>query len=140
MATSANARYIMYLTGYHIPPPRPIQTNSFSRQHTEVPEPALVSQITHVAIAFMQSSTFNQENPTSWPFFTTVEEVRSKFAKGTAIMVAIGGWGDTAGFSKAAETESSRKLFAQNVKAMLDYTGADGGTFFPTYFLSTDFK
>ncbi|KAH6715555.1 glycoside hydrolase superfamily [Leptodontidium sp. MPI-SDFR-AT-0119] len=109
MATLANARYIMYLTG----------------QHNNVPEPGMVSEITHVAIAFMQSSTFNQENPSAWPFFTTVEEVRSKFAKGTSIMVAIGGWGDT-GFPKAAETESSRKLFAKNVKAMVDYTGADG--------------
>ena len=41
-------------------------------------------------------------------------------------MVAIGGWGDTAGFSVAAATESSRKLFAQNVKLMIDATGADG--------------
>jgi hypothetical protein len=30
------------------------------------------------------------------------------------------------GFSKAAKTEESRKLFASNVKAMLDATGADG--------------
>jgi len=85
----------------------------------------LVSEITHVAIAFMQSSTFNEANPTSFPFFTTVSEVRSKFTTGTAIMVAIGGWGDT-GFSKAAETDGSRKRFAKNVKAMVDHTGADG--------------
>ncbi|PVH81673.1 glycoside hydrolase family 18 protein [Cadophora sp. DSE1049] len=109
MTASVNARYIMYLTG----------------QHNDVPEPTLVSQITHVAIAFMQSSTFNQANPSAWPSFTTVEEVRSKFANGTSIMVAIGGWGDT-GFPRAAETSSSRKLFAKNVKAMIDYTGADG--------------
>ncbi|KAK0099777.1 hypothetical protein ONS96_008273 [Cadophora gregata f. sp. sojae] len=109
MAPLANARYIMYLTG----------------QHNDVPEPALVSQITHVAIAFMQSSTFSQASPSEWPFFTTVEEVRSKFVQGTSIMVAIGGWGDT-GFPIAAQTSSSRKLFAKNVKAMVDYTGADG--------------
>jgi GH18 family chitinase len=74
----------------------------------------------------MQSSTFNEPNPSSWPFFTSVQEVRSKFAPGTAIMVAIGGWGDTAGFSKAARTDESRKLFTKNVKAMVDATGADG--------------
>ncbi|KAE8446153.1 hypothetical protein EG329_012526 [Mollisiaceae sp. DMI_Dod_QoI] len=74
----------------------------------------------------MQSSTFNQPNPTLWPLFTTVEEVRSKFAPGTAIMVAIGGWGDTAGFSEAAKTVKSREVFAKNVKAMVDVTGADG--------------
>ncbi|CZT46350.1 related to extracellular chitinase [Rhynchosporium secalis] len=109
MASLTNARYIMYLTG----------------QHNNVPKPDMVSNITHVAIAFMQSATFNEENPTQWPFFTTVEEVRSKFARGTTIMVAFGGWSDP-GFSKAAKTESSRKLFARNAKAMVDFTGADG--------------
>lgn len=90
-----------------------------------MPKPTLVSDITHVAIAFMQSSTFNEANPSSFPFFTTVTEVRSKFAKGTAIMVAIGGWGDT-GFPKAAESDESRARFARNLKAMVDHTGADG--------------
>lgn len=41
-------------------------------------------------------------------------------------MVAIGGWGDTEGFAVGAATESSRKLFAKNVKMMVDATGADG--------------
>ncbi|KAF8865965.1 glycoside hydrolase [Acephala macrosclerotiorum] len=110
VAFPVSARYIMYLTG----------------QHNLVPEPPLVKDVTHVAIAFMRSSKFNQEIPTSWPFFTTIDNVRSKFAPGTAIMVAIGGWGDTAGFSEAARTEGNRKLFARNVKAMVDSTGADG--------------
>ena len=91
-----------------------------------VPELPLVSDITHVALAFMQSKTFNVDNQTEWPLFTTVEAVRPKFSPGTAIMVAIGGWGDTQGFSVAAKTDESRKRFATNVKAMLDATGADG--------------
>ena len=41
-------------------------------------------------------------------------------------MIAIGGWGDTAGFDVAAETDCTRKLFAQNVKKMVEATGADG--------------
>jgi GH18 family chitinase len=86
----------------------------------------MVSDITHVELAFMPSSTFNEMQPSEWPLFTTVEAVRSQFAPGTAIMVAIGGWGDTEGFSTAAATDSSRKLFARNVKTMVDYTGADG--------------
>jgi len=85
----------------------------------------MVSDITHVAIAFMQSSIFNEKSVSDWPLFTTVDEVRSKFAEGTKIMVAIGGWGDT-GFSKAAATVNTRRLFAKNVKAMVDATGADG--------------
>lgn len=42
------------------------------------------------------------------------------------MMVAIGGWGDSEGFAKAASTTERRRLFAQNVKAMVDQTGADG--------------
>ena len=42
-------------------------------------------------------------------------------------MVAVGGWGDTAGFEIAAATEDGRKLFARNMKLMVDATGADGG-------------
>lgn len=97
-----------------------------SRQHDVVPELSLVSEISHVALAFMRSSTFNEPDVSEWPLFTTVEQVRPKFAKKTKIMIAIGGWGDTSGFSRAASTESNRKLFAQNVKAMVEHTGADG--------------
>lgn len=41
-------------------------------------------------------------------------------------MVAIGGWGDNAGFSTAAVSETSRSTYAQNVAAMLASTGLDG--------------
>ena len=74
----------------------------------------------------MTSAIFNKAEPSSWPLFTTVERTRSQFAPGTAIMVAIGGWGDAEGFDVAAATERSRKLFAQNVKKMVEATGADG--------------
>lgn len=96
------------------------------RQHYVVPDLSLVSDVTHVALAFMRSSIFNVPDGSEWPLFTTVEEVRRQFSNGTAVMVAIGGWGDTTGFSKAAATDSSRKLFARNVKAMIEKTGADG--------------
>ncbi|KAF2715307.1 glycoside hydrolase family 18 protein [Pleomassaria siparia CBS 279.74] len=103
-------RYIMYLTG----------------QHNVVPEPFLVANITHVALAFMRSEAFNDVDPSEWPLFTTVSEARSKFAAGTKIMVAIGGWGNTDGFSQAAKSEESRELFAKNVGKMIKVTGADG--------------
>jgi GH18 family chitinase len=86
----------------------------------------MVQDITHVIMAFMQSSAFNVPGATEWPLFSTVQEVRSRFALGTAVMIAIGGWGDTEGFSKAATTDTSRKLFAQNIKKMIEETGADG--------------
>ena len=85
-----------------------------------------MSDITHVALAFMQSSFFNTPGRSEWPLFTSVELVRKKFSNTTAILVAIGGWGDTGGFSEAAATEGGRQLFARNVKAMVEHTGADG--------------
>ena len=86
----------------------------------------MVENITHVAIAFMRSETFNVPNQTEWPLFTTIDGVRPKFTEGTVIQIAIGGWGDTEGFSTAAKTPESRSLFATNIKAMLETTGADG--------------
>lgn len=41
-------------------------------------------------------------------------------------MVAIGGWGDTEGFSEGARTEEGRKLFSENVGKMVEAVGADG--------------
>ncbi|KAL4940958.1 hypothetical protein BDV06DRAFT_223559 [Aspergillus oleicola] len=105
----------MYLTGY-----------ASSPQHNVVPSPSLVSDVTHVALAFMRSDSFNTPNQRNWPLFTTIDDVRAKFAPETAVMVAIGGWGDTQGFSDAARTEESRNLFAENVRRMLEDTGADG--------------
>jgi hypothetical protein len=97
-----------------------------TRQHNVIPEKPLVSRVTHVALAFMRSEVFNVPDQREWPLFTTVGEVRPKFRDGTKIQVAIGGWGNTDGFSQAAKTEGSRKLFAANVQAMLHATGADG--------------
>jgi hypothetical protein len=95
-------------------------------QHPIVPDSALVSDVTHVALAFMRAEKFNEQGSSSWPLFTTVEETRPKFAEGTKILVALGGWGDTESFSIAAKTEESRGLFANNVARMVEETGADG--------------
>ncbi|KAF1837857.1 42 kDa endochitinase-like protein [Decorospora gaudefroyi] len=110
LARATKLKYIMYLTG----------------QHNVVPQQSLVSSVTHVALAFMRSETVNNPKQNEWPLFTTIDQVRPKFAKGTVIQVAIGGWANTEGFSTAAKTDESRKLFAKNVAAMLTATGADG--------------
>lgn len=41
-------------------------------------------------------------------------------------MIAIGGWGDTVGFSEATKSEAGITKFAQDVQSMLQNTGADG--------------
>lgn len=85
--------------------------------------------MTHVILAFMGASMFNEPNRTEWPIFgggTTVNGIRSRFAPGTKVMVAIGGWGDTQAFSTASRDTSHRQAFAENVARMVFATGADG--------------
>lgn len=47
------------------------------------------------------------------------------FDAGTKVCMAIGGWGDTSGFSTAAASDESRKRYAQNVAAALTALGYD---------------
>jgi chitinase len=55
--------------------------------------------------------------------------IRSEFPN-AKVMIAIGGWGDTVGFSAASETSASITKFASDVQTMLQNTGADGiGTY-----------
>ncbi|KAL8358813.1 hypothetical protein RB601_009930 [Gaeumannomyces tritici] len=103
-------RCIMYLTG----------------QHNVVPDMGQLGHVTHVALAFMRSTDFNDDARVDWPMFTTVDTARRQFVPGTKVMVAIGGWGDTEGFATAARTEESRRRFATNVARMVAATGADG--------------
>lgn len=109
-ATKPGLRCIMYYTG----------------QHPVAPPVDKLKHVTHVAIAFMSPGVFNDPGRVEWPLFTNLEEVRAKFLVDTNIMVAIGGWGDTIGFSVAALTDESRKTFAENVASMVRTTGADG--------------
>lgn len=56
----------------------------------------------------------------------TVEETRKKFPKETKIMVAIGGWGNEEGFRQAAKSEDGVQFWVENVRRMVESTGADG--------------
>lgn len=45
-------------------------------------------------------------------------------------MIAVGGWGDTIGFSQAAKDDATIQKFGTDIQSMLAATGADGvGTF-----------
>nr|AIT18907.1 chitinase [Hirsutella thompsonii] len=105
-------RCIMYLTGQHVVVPS---------------DPSLTANISHVILAFMRSDTFNVDaTPDNFPLFLSVNETRPLFKPETKVMVAIGGWGDSHGFEEAARSSDSRKRWARQVRAMIDYTGADG--------------
>lgn len=47
------------------------------------------------------------------------------FDNGTKLGIAIGGWGDNAGFAAGSKSESSRAAWAKNVAKMLNEHGFD---------------
>jgi hypothetical protein len=88
--------------------------------------PEIAAGITHVILAFIPSTNFTVTNTFAFTPFESVKTTRARFSNDTKVMIAIGGWGDTAGFTIGAKSEESRALFAKNVKKMLKETGADG--------------
>lgn len=101
---------------------------NFARYHTNLTTltPEIASGITHLILAFIPSTNFTVTNTSAFVPFESVSKARTRFSNSTKVMIAIGGWGDTAGFSIGAKTNASRALFAKNVKKMLLETGADG--------------
>ncbi|KAI9701651.1 MAG: hypothetical protein M1820_006422 [Bogoriella megaspora] len=98
-----------------------------NEQHNVIPSAELVSDVTHVALAFLKAATFTTTvRPDPWPLFTSVEEVREKFPQSIKVIVSIGGWGDDEGWPNAAANDISRKQFAHSVATMVYDTGADG--------------
>jgi chitinase len=54
-----------------------------------------------------------------------LDQIRALFDRGTKVCMAIGGWGDTSGFSVGAVNEESRKRYAKNVAEAVDRLGYD---------------
>lgn len=88
-------------------------------------------------MGFAKSTLFNSDSPQSWKPFEPIDTMRKRFSSDTKLLVAIGGWGDTSGFSEGAKDEASRARYAKNVKAMVDEHGLDGvGMFLLSLFVS----
>jgi chitinase len=77
-------------------------------------------------MAFANSTIFNSDSPPKFEPFEPIEAMRKRFTPNTKVMVAIGGWGDTNGFSEGAKDDVSRTRYAKNVAAMIDSLGIDG--------------
>ncbi|KAL5334821.1 glycoside hydrolase superfamily [Aspergillus crustosus] len=82
--------------------------------------------ITHAIMAFAKSTLFNSDSPQAFVPFEPVSTMRNRFSPETRLMIAIGGWGDSSGFSEGAKDEASRERYAKNVAAMLETAGFDG--------------
>jgi len=54
-----------------------------------------------------------------------LDQVRALFDQGTKVCMAIGGWGDTSGFSTGCATDATRKTYAKNVATALNNLGYD---------------
>jgi len=102
--------------------------NARHSQHAVFPNDTITAPVTHVAMSFMRPNVFNVAvGSHDWPaMWQTVQETRAQFREGVKVLIAIGGWGDTEGFSIGARTADSRKRWAANVAAMVSDTGADG--------------
>ncbi|KAI1761471.1 carbohydrate-binding module family 18 protein [Hypoxylon sp. FL1150] len=109
--TSVPLRKVMYIDQYHT---------------SILPGKNVTQGMTHAIMAFANSSLFATDPKGDFKPFMDPSIVRRMFDNGTKLCIAIGGWGDTAGFSQGAATEASRKLYAKNVRTMVDWYGFDG--------------
>ncbi|OTB04396.1 glycoside hydrolase family 18 protein [Hypoxylon sp. CI-4A] len=97
----------------------------YDQWHTASPSKDQTAGITHVITAFAGTTLFNSDPPQAYTPFTDVATLRSQFADGTKICMAIGGWGDTSGFSVGQKDETSRQTYAKAVASTLDSLGYD---------------
>ncbi|KAH8882332.1 glycoside hydrolase [Thozetella sp. PMI_491] len=97
----------------------------YDQWHTAAPPKANTVGITHVITAFAGTTLFNSDPPGSYSPFIDVATLRTYFDAGTKICMAIGGWGDTAGFSAGQKTDATRKTYAKGVAATLTRLGYD---------------
>ncbi|OTA61862.1 carbohydrate-binding module family 18 protein [Hypoxylon sp. EC38] len=98
----------------------------FDQYHsTNLPSKNITAGITHVIMAFANSSLFASETAGTYKPFMPVSDVRAMFDKKTQVGIAIGGWGNSDGFSKGAASKESRKTYAKNVAKMVNDLGFD---------------
>ncbi|KAI0834889.1 glycoside hydrolase family 18 protein [Hypoxylon sp. FL0890] len=98
----------------------------FDQYHkTILPGKNVTAGITHVIMAFANSSLFAPQTAGEYVPFMPVSDVRAMFDNGTQVGIALGGWGDTDGFTKGAISNETRKAYAQNVAKMADDLGFD---------------
>lgn len=85
----------------------------------------MTAGVTHVITAFANSSLFTTEPVGTYTPFMNLTAVRALFDEDAKVCIAIGGWGDTAGFRIGAASNASRSLYAKNVATMVDSLGFD---------------
>ncbi|PNY24026.1 Endochitinase B [Tolypocladium capitatum] len=107
-AVSATPRYVMYFDQWH---------------KATLPGKDITAGVNYAITAFAPSTAFTWDS--SYTPFMPVDQVRLLFDQGTKVCMAIGGWGDTAGFSTGAATDETRKTYAKHIATTLKSLGYD---------------
>ncbi|CAG7954639.1 unnamed protein product [Penicillium salamii] len=107
----AATRFAMYIDEWHV---------------AALPDQNQTQGIDTAVMGFAPSKLFNSDSTPSFKPFEDPETFRKRFGPDTKLTIAIGGWGDTSGFSEGAKDDSSRERYAKNVAAMLESNGFDG--------------
>lgn len=76
--------------------------------------------IDHVVVAFAMAN-----NTAAFQPKVPLSTLRAEFPN-AKMMIAVGGWGDTIGFSQATWSDWAMQKFASDINTMLTTTGADG--------------
>lgn len=105
----------------------PAQTSHpFHRYHNlSLPQPSLVTEVTHAVVAFATPETFlDAANTSSWQPFEAVESVKRRFSPNVKVCLSIGGWGSNIGFEKGV-MPANQGTYAANVASVLQRLNFD---------------
>lgn len=99
---------------------------TLDRYHNlSLPEPPLVSEVTHAVVAFATPETFlDTANTTQWQPFEAVDSVKKRFSPNTKVCLSIGGWGSNTGFEKGS-IPANQASYASNVASVIQRLGFD---------------
>ncbi|KAJ4003678.1 hypothetical protein NW752_011098 [Fusarium irregulare] len=110
VTNAAEARNILYYDQWHT---------------KDLPSKEITSSVTHVMMSFANSSLFTTQPGGKYEPFQPLKQVRDLFDHDIKVCLAVGGWGDNAGFDEGVKTDRTRERFARNVASTLDRLGFD---------------
>ncbi|KAF4447067.1 chitinase [Fusarium austroafricanum] len=126
MHISAFIGFGAYASGVSAGASQPRNIIYYDQWHTaNVPPKDITSGVTHVMMSFANSSLFTMEPAGEYKPFQPLKEVRALFDHDVKVCLAVGGWGDNAGFDAGAKSDRTRERFARNVASTLDRLGFD---------------
>jgi chitinase len=121
LTAPAGARFVIYADEYGSPQTPTVTILTISRWHPSRPSNANDrAGIDHVVLAFAMANATATYQPK-----VPITTIRSEFPN-AKVMIAVGGWGDDAGFFQVLQTNTSMRQFASDIATMITNTGVDG--------------